>query len=119
MKFFVSPEYLKLTLFINTLLFKLKEIPYKNSVHELARILRLVRVADRELCGPGIIPIPLGHCELSIEYQHVLLAVHDFFDIGTSEGRTLGLWLLVQQILHLKEIISSVFLDVVLGCFLT
>jgi hypothetical protein len=70
-----------------------------------------VRIANRELCRPCIIPIPLSDRELAIENKHILLAVHNFLDISTAKWGTLGLWLLIQQVLLIEEII--IFLNIV------
>ena len=68
----------------------------------MTSILRLVSIPNRELCRPRIVPIPLCDSELPIENQHILLPVHDFLDVCPAERGTLGLRLLIQQVLHLK-----------------
>jgi hypothetical protein len=95
MKFFVSPEYLKLPLLINALSNFKKEFPYKYRIYIMTSIFRFMSIPHRELSSPRIIPIALGNRELAIENENILLAVHDFLNIRPSQGRTLRLWLLI------------------------
>ena len=66
---------------------------YKDCVDYM--IFLFVRVPNRELCGSRIIPISFSDSELSVKYKHVLLAFHQFFDICSTQGRTLGFRLLI------------------------
>jgi hypothetical protein len=49
---------------------------------------RFVRVSNRKLSSFSIISVSPSYCKLAIEYQYVLLAVHNFLHISPAQRRT-------------------------------
>jgi hypothetical protein len=69
---------------------------------------RFMRVTDREQCSPLIVPITLNNSELPIKQKHILLIIHDSFDICATEWRAFRLRLLVQKCFHILQIFNIV-----------